>query len=91
MDQKQKQEQLQFFIDAFEEVVVPVLDNILGRVKKVEDKTVTVEENMATKDDIDRIERKIVKIDDKLDRYGDKLDNHEKKIKHLGKRTPITP
>ena len=37
-------------------------------------------ENLANKDDIDRIERKLDKMEDRLDKHGKTLENHEKRI-----------
>lgn len=76
MDKKLKEEQLKLFSQAFYEVVAPILEDM--------------REEMATKSDIDRIERKLVKIDDRFDRYGGRLDGHEKRIGRLETRTGIT-
>lgn len=48
-----------------------------------------VEENMATYDDVDRIEIKLVKIDDRLERCGMRLDNHEKSINKLESKVKV--
>lgn len=82
MNKKQREEQLKFFSQAFHEVVVPLLEDMAtkGNIEEIK-------EAMATKEDIDRIERKLVKIDDRLDRYGGRLDSHGKRISRLETRT----
>ena len=57
------------FAKAFHEVVLPLIEDI--------------QEKMATKDDIDRIERRIIKIDDHLERHDRTLANHGKRITKL--------
>lgn len=46
-------------------------------------------ENLATKDDIARIERKLDMHEDRMDRHGTTLDNHEKRITDLEVTTPV--
>ena len=46
-------------------------------------------ENLATKDGIDRIERKIDKSNDRSDRHGKTLDGHEVRIGKLETHTGI--
>ena len=95
MNKKKKEEQYKLFTDAFQEVVTPVMDDVLVRLEKVE-------KTMATKEDIkrlegnveqidvrlDRVEVKLEKIDNRLERYGNRLDSHEKDISYI--KTNIT-
>ena len=84
MDKKEKEDFFSLFSKAFHEVVAPILEDLRSRIKKIE-------ENMATKEDTDRIERRLVKIDDRLDRHGKVVDNHEKRIVHLETKShPLT-
>ena len=85
MDKKQKGEILGAFAEAFHEVVVPELEAIKKVMATKEDL-----EEVATKEDVDRIERKLVKIDDNLERYGNRLDNHEKRVTKLETRPTIS-
>ncbi|KKQ51864.1 MAG: hypothetical protein UT19_C0005G0047 [Candidatus Woesebacteria bacterium GW2011_GWB1_39_10b] len=71
MNKKQKEEQIKFFVDAFHEVVIPVLDNLATK----------DDLNQA----VDKIERRIDKIDDRLDRHGKMLGDHEKKLDKISK------
>ena len=60
MDKKQKEETVRLFSDAFGEVVLPVIENIDGRLTKVEGKLVKVESKLT------KVEGKLVKIGSKL-------------------------
>lgn len=82
MDKKQKEEQTRFFADAFEEVVVPVLDEMKNDITGIKDE-------MATKDDIDRLEVRLTKKDDHLERHDKKLDSHGKRITKLETKTGL--
>lgn len=77
---------LKFFSKAFHEVVTPLLENIATKDDLEELRT-----DMATKNDIDRLERKIVKIDDRLDRCGGKIDSQERRITKVEKKLQISP
>lgn len=71
MNKKDKVEILELFGDAFREVVLPVLEDI--------------NEKMATKEDIDRLERKYDAQQERLDRHGKIIEKHEKEITELKK------
>lgn len=69
MDKKSKEEIYKLFSDAFHEVVPPLLENM--------------EERLASKEDIDRIERKMDSHQDRMDRHGKQIDEHEERIQTL--------
>jgi hypothetical protein len=69
MDKKQKEETMHVFVKAFHEVVIPTLEDM--------------EERLASKGDIDRLERKLDSYQDRMDRHGKMLDNHDKRINTL--------
>ena len=57
---------------------------------------IPVREEMATKEDIQgldkrlfSVERKLEKIDDRLERYGERIDNHEKRMGKLETKVAI--
>lgn len=66
---KDKEEVYKIVAEAVHEVVIPQFEKI--------------EEKMATKEDIDRLERKLDAQQDRLDRHGKKLEDHEGRITHL--------
>jgi len=69
MDKKQKDETFRIFSEAFHDVVVPLFEEI--------------KQNMVTKEDIYRLERKIEKGTERMDRHGKTIEDHEKRIKSL--------
>ena len=84
MDKKEEQKLAKFFGNAFREVVLPEFE-------KVDERLTKLDENMATGDDIDRLERKLEKIDDRFDRHGKMLDNHEDRIEKVERKLGIQP
>ena len=69
MTKKDKDESYEMFSKAFHEIVVPTLEDM--------------EERLASKKDLDRIERKIDATINRMDRHGKQLDNHEERIQTL--------
>lgn len=69
MTKKQKEEMLEVFSEAFHDVVVPVLEDM--------------NEKMATKEDIDRLERRHFAIQARMDRQGKVIEKHDKEIKQV--------
>lgn len=57
------------FAKAFHEVVVPALEDM--------------EERLASKEDLDRIERKIDATTNRMDRHGKQLEDHEERVQTL--------
>lgn len=66
MTKRQKEEQIKLFSEAFHEVVVPLLENLVTK----------DDLNMA----VDRLEDKIEKGNDRMDRHGKILDQYEKRL-----------
>lgn len=84
VNKKQKGEFLDVFVEAFHEVVVPVLTDL------------------ASKNDVKRVEKKVDYLDDKVEminkrlinttgRHSERIDNHEKRITRAEKRLKISP
>ena len=80
MAKKLEEKMYEVFAKAFHEIVIPILEN------KADKKDL---ENLATKDDIAKIETKLDKHEDRMDRHGQTLDIHEKRIKGLEKITSV--
>ncbi len=59
----------EFFANTFREVVLPALEDMEAR--------------LASKEDIDRLERKLDAHQDRMDGHGKQLENHEKRIQTL--------
>lgn len=57
------------FAEVFHEVVVPVLEDM--------------EKRLASKEDIDRLERKLDSHQNRMDRHGKQLENHEERVQNL--------
>lgn len=57
------------FSEGFHEVVVPALEDM--------------EKRLASKEDIDRLERKLDSHQNRMDRHGKQLENHEKRVHTL--------
>ncbi len=70
MNKKDKEEVHKIVADAVHEVVIPALESMEERLTG----------KMATKKDIDRLERKFDAQQDRLDRHGKELENHKKRI-----------
>lgn len=66
MNKKDKDEILEMFSKAFHEVVPPLLEDM--------------EERLASKEDIDRLERKLNAQDNRSDRHGKQLENLENRV-----------
>lgn len=64
MNQKQKEEILDLFAQAFHEVVVPVLEGMGIQINKLDEK-------------VEKIDRRLITV---TDHQADKLDDHEKRI-----------
>lgn len=69
MNKKQKEETIKVFSEAFHEVVIPALEDM--------------EERLASKKDLDRIERKLDATIDRMDRHGKQLKNYDERIQIL--------
>lgn len=91
MNKKQKEENLEVFVEAFHEVLVPVLETLAtkedlkkldARVNTIEEHLNTVEENLGNK--IDTLNRRLITI---TDHQADKMDSHEKRIQNLEAKT----
>lgn len=72
MTKKDKEEMAEFFGEAFREVVIPVLEDMNERMA-----------TMATKEDLDRIERKLDAGQKRMDRHSEVLERHERDIKQI--------
>lgn len=66
MNKKQKEETIKVFSEAFHEVVIPALEDM--------------EERLASKKDLDRIERKLDATIERMDRHGKQLEIHKERI-----------
>ncbi len=73
MTKNQRQEMVEVVTDALNEVVIPALENMEERLRK----------DLASKEDISRLERKFDAQQDRLDRHGIQLEKHEEQIKKL--------
>lgn len=73
MMKQEEQKWTKFFAKAFKEVMLPALDDLKEEMDK---RLLKIEENMATKADIDRLERK-------FNAGQDRLDMHDKRITKL--------
>ena len=82
MTKKDKEEWMEFFGEAFREVVLPSLEDLQEQIDGVRI-------NMATKQDIDRLGRRLISRENQLDRLGNKYDNHEKRIVKLELKNQI--
>ncbi len=71
MTKQDESKTIEVFAKAFREVVLPVLEDM--------------DEKMATKEDIDRLERKFDVQQNRLDRHGKVIEKHEKEIADLKK------
>lgn len=80
MNTKQKEELGKFFGDAFREVVLPVLETMNEKILKMGERILNIEENMATHEDIDRLERKVEAGINRMDRHGKWLEDHEERL-----------
>jgi hypothetical protein len=69
MNKKDKDEVHKIVADAVHEVVIPALEDM--------------EERLASKQDIDRLERKLDAHTKRMDRHGKQLENHEGRIQIL--------
>lgn len=76
--------------DIFIEVSSHIDKTILPQLDKLSKRVVIIEENMATKNDIDKIERRLVKINDAEDRFGGRIDNNERRISKLETKSSLT-
>ena len=76
MNKKQKGEMLEVFADGFHEVVAPILENIQERI-------ITIESKMATKDDAKELSAQIDSLDRKFEAQQDRLDRQGKDIDTL--------
>ncbi len=73
---------LELFAKAFQEAVVPVLEDLS---KSVND----LENDVDTR--FDSVDEKLVKINDKLDRHAKYYDDHEKRITRLETKIGLAP
>lgn len=62
----------EFFAKSFHEVVIPALEDM--------------EERLASKEDLGRLERKVDALYDRGDRHGKQLANHDERITDLEKK-----
>ena len=69
MSKNDKDKMLEAFSEAFHEVVPPLLQDLESR--------------LASKEDLDRIERKLDAQQDRLDRHGKEIGDHERRIHKL--------
>lgn len=100
MNQKQKEETIEIFAEAFHEVVVPVLEDLAtkkdlkmvgDRLGRVEGSLDGVEERLGgVEERLDTLDNKVEMINRRLitvtDHQADMLDDHEKRIGKLETR-----
>lgn len=90
MNQKQKDETLEVFVEAFHEVIVPVLEGLATKedleglatkedVKEIiDERMVGVEEKISDLDDkVEMINRRLITV---TDHQAERIDNHETRI-----------
>lgn len=78
---KKDEKLARYFTDTFKEVVLPSLD-------KLQDTVDEVKENMATKDDLYKIEVRLEKIDNRLERQGKVQDDLQERVEVLESHAP---
>ena len=76
MTKKRGDEMYEVVAEVIHEVVIPELEKIHGCIENMEEK-------MATREDIDRIERKIDAHQKRMDSHGEYIEKHEKDIKKI--------
>lgn len=78
MDKEEEEKLSKFFAKAFQEVVLPVIEDLTNKLSGLQDR---VEERLTGMEErLGRVEDKLDKIDDRLDRHGQTLDDHEKRM-----------
>lgn len=85
------------FAKAFQDVVMPVLEDMHSGIKSLEKRLDNVEEDLSylkTRRDktdmhLESIGRTLVRIEDRLDRYDKRLDHNEKRIGKLEAKAKI--
>jgi hypothetical protein len=86
MNKKDKNEWMGLFGEAFREVILPAFDDLNSQIQGI---NYRLDTEVATKADIDRLERRLVSRESQLDRLGNKVDNHEKRIGKLELKTNL--